>query len=169
MERILFSLFLIPIIGYSQIKPVEIDVKMKTYRPNSDSEFIFYISIISHSKNNIYISKEPFYTASNSNFGDFKIEPQILDNGCFKKIDIDHDPGMEEILKKKNTIKVSYGDTIYYEYDIRDLMTMGKGVYRFRIMLSYREFKKTDLNAVSNWIYFEVPSDDFKHRLSAGA
>jgi hypothetical protein len=124
-----------------------------------EKQFVFGVSFKTYYQNQIQIAVQPIYADNGADFGDVKFALQKLSSGgCYETIVVDSDPlGIDLNNYIKN---ISYGDSLSYEYDVRNIYYMRKGVYRIKAYLVFSKNKKPR-KAGSEWVYFEVKTDRF--------
>ena len=124
-----------------------------------EKQFVFGVSFKTYYQNQIQVAVQPIYADNGADFGDVKFALQKLSSGgCYETIVVDSAPlGIDLNNPVKN---IYFGHSLSYEYDVRNIYYMRRGVYRIKAYLVYSKNKKP-FKAGSEWVYFEVKADRF--------
>jgi hypothetical protein len=127
---------------------------------SEEKQFVFSINFKAYYKKPIQVALKPICADNGADFGDIKFSLQKLSSGaCYETVVVDSDPFGIDLNGPLKII--SYGDSVNYDYDIRNIYFMRKGVYRIKAYLDYSMNKKP-LEVGSEWVYFEVKTDKYQ-------
>lgn len=139
---------------------VAVFIEPSNYKIESDSGFIFRITLRSKEKEDLYVSPRPVIANVGSFFGDIQLRCQKMEDSCFVGLI----PTMDDfgIEFDEYTRKVSPSSIVVHKLDIRNFFPIRRGLYRAKVYYFYKKSGRL-LNSTSTWVYFFVDTDKYPH------